>query len=58
MSVFNVHGFRYDVMLGIYEDYDILLIREQFSFTFVTSLILYCCCCCWRRPSPMLHNTA
>ena len=30
MSVFNVHGFRYDLMLGIYGDYDISLIREQF----------------------------
>ena len=30
MSVFNVHSFRCDAMLGIYEDYDILLIREQF----------------------------
>ena len=30
MTLINVHSFRYDVMLGIYEDYDISLIREQF----------------------------
>ena len=30
MTVINEHSFRYDVMLGIYYDYDVLLITERF----------------------------
>ena len=35
MTLINVHSFRYDVMLGTYEDYDVLLIREQFLVVYV-----------------------